>query len=407
MTVIVEEINKLIENKRAFYLYREPLGKEIVLGLPYAPLVININDITDYNGFIVSPFYLENSENHLNDKITDSISLNDTEYIDRNKIKKDLPVFLLPYHRELRFFLNEESVISETSEKIQSYISSLCSDKSYPEISSLQFDDSDFHIADKSEYLDQCSKTIDNIRNGNIKKMILSRQIRNTLNTLDDGADIFFSLEKKYPRAFTFLIHIPGCMSWVGASPELLADYKEKTFTTVSLAGTKRPEENWSEKEYEEQKMVTDYITDIFNKNKCNNISKDLLQTVKAGAIEHLQTIVKAETETTLLSKIIRELSPTAALCGTPKDKAYELIKEIEKHSRLYYGGFLGRINLNNGSSDDNVNSLKLFVNLRSALLKENESYIYVGGGITKDSVPEKEWEETCIKSQTLLSVFK
>ena len=47
--------------------------------------------------------------------------------------------------------------------------------------------------------------------------------------------------------------------AWVGASPELLADYKEKTFTTVSLAGTKRPEENWSEKEYEEQKMVTDY----------------------------------------------------------------------------------------------------------------------------------------------------
>ena len=112
MTVIVEEINKLIENKRAFYLYREPLGKEIVLGLPYAPLVININDITDYNGFIVSPFYLENSENHLNDKITDSISLNDTEYIDRNKIKKDLPVFLLPYHRDLRFFLTEESFLS-------------------------------------------------------------------------------------------------------------------------------------------------------------------------------------------------------------------------------------------------------------------------------------------------------
>jgi isochorismate synthase len=36
----------------------------------------------------------------------------------------------------------------------------------------------------------------------------------------------------------------------------------------------------------------------------------------------------------------------------------------------------------------------------------ENQLSLYVGGGITADSVPEDEWEETEIKAETLLSVL-
>jgi isochorismate synthase len=32
---------------------------------------------------------------------------------------------------------------------------------------------------------------------------------------------------------------------------------------------------------------------------------------------------------------------------------------------------------------------------------------LYIGGGITHDSVAEEEWEETEIKAETLLSVIK
>jgi isochorismate synthase len=32
---------------------------------------------------------------------------------------------------------------------------------------------------------------------------------------------------------------------------------------------------------------------------------------------------------------------------------------------------------------------------------------LYVGGGITPDSISENEWNETVLKSQTLLSVLK
>jgi isochorismate synthase len=32
---------------------------------------------------------------------------------------------------------------------------------------------------------------------------------------------------------------------------------------------------------------------------------------------------------------------------------------------------------------------------------------LFVGGGITRDSVPDEEWEETEIKADTLLSVLQ
>ena len=35
-----------------------------------------------------------------------------------------------------------------------------------------------------------------------------------------------------------------------------------------------------------------------------------------------------------------------------------------------------------------------------------NQAYIYVGGGLTADSDPDNEWDETELKAQTMLAVF-
>ena len=47
-----------------------------------------------------------------------------------------------------------------------------------------------------------------------------------------------------------------------------------------------------------------------------------------------------------------------------------------------------------------------LYVNLRCMQFKDDEALIYVGGGITKDSIAENEWEETQKKTQTMKSVL-
>lgn len=47
-----------------------------------------------------------------------------------------------------------------------------------------------------------------------------------------------------------------------------------------------------------------------------------------------------------------------------------------------------------------------MFVNLRCLKREDNEIVIYVGGGVTRESDPEREWEETVSKSSTMLDIL-
>ena len=61
-----------------------------------------------------------------------------------------------------------------------------------------------------------------------------------------------------------------------------------------------------------------------------------------------------------------------------------------------FYCGFLGAINLQNQTN--------IFVNLRCMEIFDDKLVLYAGGGITAHSDPEKEWNETVIKCQTILN---
>ena len=50
--------------------------------------------------------------------------------------------------------------------------------------------------------------------------------------------------------------------------------------------------------------------------------------------------------------------------------------------------------------------SCDIFVNIRCAQIVDETLTIYVGGGITKDSNADDEWNEILNKSQTMLDVF-
>lgn len=98
------------------------------------------------------------------------------------------------------------------------------------------------------------------------------------------------------------------------------------------------------------------------------------------------------------MEKLINALHPTPAVCGLPKAVAEAFILQNENYDRSYYSGYLGELNLNERTS--------LFVNLRCVELENNLASIYVGGGITADSIPENEWEETVSKAEVMKKVL-
>jgi isochorismate synthase len=262
------------------------------------------------------------------------------------------------------------------------------------------------NIAHKRLYLGQAQNMIDQMKAGRLNKVVLSRILIKDMSANCEIDLLFEQLCRQYSRAFVYVFHLPGMGVWAGATPETLLQKQGDTFETMALAGTqKKPEENkkitWGEKEIQEQQYVSDFIDNRLNDLEISSYEKSPAETVFAGSLAHICTRVRIPFQelTGKTGALIRSLHPTPAVCGIPKEKAWQLISDIEKHERRFYTGFLGPWNLNNRSH--------LFVNLRCARILEKSLEVYVGGGLTADSMPEKEWQETLDKSQTILSAIE
>lgn len=263
------------------------------------------------------------------------------------------------------------------------------------------------HISSKKEYILQFEEIQKFIQNKNLSKLVLSRIELLANKGKADAVKSFLNLNAAYPEAFSFMVHIKQAGLWIGATPEQLLTKKSSTLESIALAGTKKCNSFdlnqivWNKKEILEQACVEEYIDSVFKKHKIQNIKKTETHTSRAGKLAHLKTIFKAQARLSFLklAELIHDLHPTPAVCGLPKDEALQIIRQLEHHNREYYTGYLGPIEKNG--------NLSLFVNLRSMKVKENTMALYVGGGITDKSKPEEEWEETCLKAQTLLDVIQ
>ncbi|WP_233130948.1 chorismate-binding protein [Polaribacter tangerinus] len=259
----------------------------------------------------------------------------------------------------------------------------------------------------KNAHLKIVKNAIEKISQGDLKKVVISRKELVSLNSFD-VISLYNKLLTTYATAFVYVWYHPKVGLWFGASPETLLETTNTHFKTMSLAGTQLDKGTaniiWQAKELEEQQMVTTFI-----EKQLRDISSDLktftTETVKAGSLLHLRTKVTGVLKPkTSLKNLIRALHPTPAVCGLPRDKAKEFILHNETYDRTFYTGFLGEINFK--SQEDNTLKTALFVNLRCMNIKDKDACIYVGGGITKESDPLKEWEETVSKSLTMKKVL-
>jgi len=272
---------------------------------------------------------------------------------------------------------------------------------------SIEIDDLKFDQEAKSQYEDLVSKGIDAINNGEFKKVVLSRNEKLDLVEFD-FAITFKYLIQLYPGTFSYCFFHPKIGLWLGATPEQLLKASNNVFETTALAGTQKvtAEEKvtWKQKEKEEQKYVTDFIV-----KRLREVASSVVITepysIKAGSIWHIKTDISGVlNEDSTLEEVIDTLHPTPAVCGLPKKKAKAFIIENENYDRTFYTGFLGELN---SSFAHNANSSDLFVNLRSMQIKDKTAILYMGCGITKESIPEKEWEESVNKSMTMKRVLK
>lgn len=291
-----------------------------------------------------------------------------------------------PFTNGKTIHLQAENLEVCTSEELKS---SFFEVENFPEINA------ELNIPQHEEYLQKLEKAIEIIKQNNLPKLVISRPIAKEISSIN-LEETYQLLCKKYPNTLCYLL-ITDEEIWIGATPEILGKFNKKTheFFTMSLAGTLPVDEEWSEKEIEEQKPVTHYISEILKKYvTLSEVEESETYNHISGNIKHLRTDFTAKIEDNRLEELIEELHPTPAVCGIPKDFCKEKIIEIEQYNREFYAGYI---------KIETEEEIYYFVNLRCAKIYKNQVIAFAGGGITALSSPEKEWRETELKSQAIL----
>lgn len=279
------------------------------------------------------------------------------------------------------------------------------------------------NLKQKEDHINLVKEGINAINDNKFEKVVLSRKEVCKFKN-DDLFISFINLVKSYPLSFVYLWYHPKVGLWLGATPETLLKIEGNQFSIMSLAGTQEYNGTlnviWQQKELQEQQFVTDFILDHI-KNDVDKITLSDVETVKSGNLLHLRTVIKGLFKTTNpdFEKLIYNLHPTPAVCGLPKIAARDFINKHEHYNREFYTGFLGELNfetqvkprtghrnIENRAYTIKRKSTQLYVNLRCMQIKGDKALVYVGGGITKTSNPESEWEETVAKSKVIKKVL-
>lgn len=349
-----------------FVAYLLPGSNDLKIAIQYKslPRTINLSEIAKCKGFIVAPFDLDN---HLPVRLIEPDLLLNSEVSDEQ----------LSILRNVELFRDIESTHGTVKSTTQ------------------------------EQYTQKVTEGKKKIADGSFEKFVLSRTL---VETAHEGFDPSLFLElvhKAYPNTLRYVFNIPGAGCWMGATPEPLVSMKGNSVQVTSLAGTQKMSDNlvddisWGTKELIEQRFVTTYIEDSIKKFGETEYTIDGPSNFRAANVVHLKTVfnIKSLNIRSKFGDFVKEIHPTPSVCGLPKQAALTYIKSVENHSREYYSGFLGPVNM--------MEETQLFVNLRCMQWTAQNFVFYAGAGITAGSDPDLEWEETNQKLVAMRSIIQ
>jgi para-aminobenzoate synthetase len=265
---------------------------------------------------------------------------------------------------------------------------------------------------DSSSYLGMIEKAQKHIAAGDVYQICLTNQIE-IVHSLDPLA-VFLNLREINPAPYSAFIRI-GAISLVSSSPEQFLQVSSRgVVSTKPIKGT-RPrssdtlldlanaeELRTNEKERAENLMIVDLMrNDIGRVARADSVRVPKLFEIESYATVHqLVSTVEAQLadgESALTA--LMAAFPGGSMTGAPKSRAMEIIEKLEGGKRGAYSGAIGYFGFN-GSADFGMT-------IRTIVFEQDKATIGVGGGITSDSEPVAELEETKLKAQALLKVLK
>jgi menaquinone-specific isochorismate synthase len=253
------------------------------------------------------------------------------------------------------------------------------------------------------------AQAIAKIDKSEIDKVVLARDLIATTQVDIDVRPILYKLSKNYPATWVFSVD-----GLIGATPELLLRLSRGMVTSRVLAGTipKTGDDARdlalagslarSSKDLEEHEYAVRSVAEALEPFCSSTNVPD------APFVLHLANVMHLATDVTgaLLESahhidvfaLLKSLHPSAAVCGTPRNIAFDVIDEIEGMNRGRYAGPVGWIDARGDG--------ELGIALRSGQVTQNEIRIFAGCGIVAGSDPVVELAESSAKFSAMKSAL-
>lgn len=186
----------------------------------------------------------------------------------------------------------------------------------------------------------------------------------------------------------------------LGFTPEKLISIKENRISSVALGGTSQKGVSLlqSKKDIKEHRFILKSILETF-KDEIEWNQSDLYER-EYGNLKHLcidlDGICKNKKDP---FRLIKQIHPTAALGGYPKQKAWNWLQsQKNQHNRFLHGAPFGFLN--------HKGEFFSLVAIRGIQWKNSEFRISAGVGITEESNLITEWNELHLKIKSIKKLF-
>lgn len=266
------------------------------------------------------------------------------------------------------------------------------------------------NTTEKKRFLDFVTKAQSEFKTGLLDKVIAARKNHKSISSNFSVAGFFSRLTQNCSDELCSIVHIPSEGLWIGATPELLLDADNKRIArTVALAGTIKKEDRheetgrhfWTDKEIREHALVSQYISTVLKKRGYEQVEESQVYSYFTAHLFHLKKDFRFKLNRPDFSEVkslIHSLHPTPAICGLPQKEAHAFIQSNEHFHRSYYCGYLGPVNIEKRTS--------VYVNIRCMHISGSTAVLYAGAGITSESDPAMEWEETNQKLKVMAKIL-
>jgi len=246
---------------------------------------------------------------------------------------------------------------------------------------------------------------------GDIYQVVLSQRFETKFE--GDELDLYRCLRFGNPSPYMFCLNLVGGLTLLGSSPELHVRVRDRLAEIRPIAGTHRRGPTPAEddelaralladpKERAEHVMLIDLGRNDLGR-VCEFGSVKVTEQMVVERYSHVMHIVSH-----VIGRLrppndafeaVRATFPAGTLSGAPKIRAMQIIADLEKARRGFYGGIVGYFGFD-GSHDS-------CIAIRSIVLKNGKAYLQTGAGIVADSDPASEYQECINKANAMLEAI-